>query len=42
MQSFVNPGWIDQAGETLELMRGQVSRKVQIKLESHNEKRIHG
>src|SRR5690349_10485894 len=29
LQGFVDPCWIDQAGETLELMRCQLSRIVQ-------------
>jgi hypothetical protein len=35
-QGFVYAEWIDQAGETLELMRRHVSRIVQVELESHN------
>jgi hypothetical protein len=41
LQGFVDPGRIDQTGETLELVRRQLGRIVQVKLESHNKKRIH-
>jgi hypothetical protein len=36
-----DPRWIDQAGKNVKLMRRQLSRIVEIKLENHNKKRIH-